>query len=334
MLPQQCRELVMRLSHDVPMAGHLGITKMKDRILQRYYWPGIFMDVANYCRGCEVCQRSTPRKPAKAGLVPIPIVTRPFQRIGMNIMRPLPRTQRGNRFILTICDYATRYPEAVALPSVEAPRIARELVHLCSRMGIPDEILTDQGTNFMSSLLEEVSHCVSLSPEQKGQLQSLLGKFPEELRSVPGRTHLVEHEIHVGEASPIHQKPYRVPYSRRELVKEELDKMLEARIIQPSTSPWASPIVLVPKKGGGVRFCVDYRRLNKVAKFDAYPMVRMEEIFERIGSSNVVSTLDLAKGYWQIPMAANSRDKPRPLACLNLKSSSLDFTMLQQHFSG
>ena len=85
--------------------------------------------------------------------------------------------------------------------------------------------------------------------------------------------------------------------------------MLEARIIRPSTSPWASPIVLVPKKGGGVRFCVDYRRLDKVAKFDAYPMVRMEEIFERIGSSNVVSTFDLAKGYWQIPMAANSGDE-------------------------
>ena len=73
----------MRLSHDVPMAGHLGITKMKDRILQRYYWPGIFKDVVNYCRGCEVCQRSTPRKPAKAGLVPIPIVTHPFQCIEM-----------------------------------------------------------------------------------------------------------------------------------------------------------------------------------------------------------------------------------------------------------
>ena len=74
----------------------------------------------------------------------------------MDIVGPLPRTQRGNRFILTICDYATRYPEAMALSSVEAPRIARELVHLCSWMGIPDEILTDQGTNFMSSLLEEV----------------------------------------------------------------------------------------------------------------------------------------------------------------------------------
>ena len=119
----------------------------------------------------------------------------------------------------------------------------------------------------------------------------------------------MEHEIHVGEASPIHQKPYRVPYSRRELVKEELDKMLEAKIIRPSISPWASPIVLVPKKDGGVCFCVDYRRLNKVAKFDAYPIARMEEIFERIGSSNVVYPLDLAKGYWQIPTVADSRDK-------------------------
>ena len=63
-------------------------------------------------------------------------------------------------------------------------------------------------------------------------------------------------------------------------MKRDLDEMMEAGVIGPSTSPWASPIVLVEKKDGGIRFCVDYRKLNQVAKFDAYPMPRIEEMFE------------------------------------------------------
>ena len=74
----------------------------------------------------------------------------------MYVVGPLSRTQRGNQFIMTICDYATRYPEAIAMSSVEATGIAKELVNLFSHVGVPDEILTDQGTNFMSSLLEEI----------------------------------------------------------------------------------------------------------------------------------------------------------------------------------
>ena len=155
-LPQQCRLPVLRLAHDVPMAGHMGITRTKDRLLQRYYWPGIFTDAANYCRSCEVCQKSNPKYPIRAKMVSMPLIEQPFQRIAMDVVGPLPCTQRGNRFILSICDYAMRYPEAIALPSVEAPRVAKELVNLFSHVGVPDEILTDQGTNFMSSLLEEI----------------------------------------------------------------------------------------------------------------------------------------------------------------------------------
>ena len=65
-LPVQCRSLALQMAHDVPMAGHLGVTKTKDRVLQRYYWPGVFKDIADYCRSCEVCQRSQPRHAKKA----------------------------------------------------------------------------------------------------------------------------------------------------------------------------------------------------------------------------------------------------------------------------
>ena len=155
-LPQQCRQAVLQLAHDVPMAGHMGITRTKDRLLQRYYWPGVFTDVANYCRSCEVCQKNNSKYPTKAKMISMPLIEQPFQRIPMDVVGPLPRTQGGNRFILTICDYATIYPEAFALPSVEVPRVAKELIKLFSHVGIPDEILTDQGTNFMSTMIEEI----------------------------------------------------------------------------------------------------------------------------------------------------------------------------------
>ena len=166
-LPKKCRKIVLRLAHAVSMAGHLGVAKTKDRILQRYYWPGIFKDTAEYCRSCEVCQKSNPRQPARAEMVPMPLMTQPFRRIAMDIVGPLPRTQRGNRFILTICDYATRYPEAVALPSVEAHQIAKELVTVFARVGVPEEILSDQGTNFMSTLMEDVYRLLKVSPTDR-----------------------------------------------------------------------------------------------------------------------------------------------------------------------
>ena len=85
--------------------------------------------------------------------------------------------------------------------------------------------------------------------------------------------------------------------------------MLELGAVQPSSSPWASPVVLVEKKDGDVRFCVDYRKVNQVAKFDAYPMPRVEDVLEEVGPAKYITTLDLARGYWQVPMADESKEK-------------------------
>ena len=99
----------------------------------------------------------------QAEMISMPLIDHPFQRIAMDVVGPLPRSRSGNKYILTICDYATRYPEAIALPSTEASRIAKELVLLSSRVGIPEEILTDQGSNFMSVLLQEVYQLLGIS---------------------------------------------------------------------------------------------------------------------------------------------------------------------------
>ncbi len=85
--------------------------------------------------------------------------------------------------------------------------------------------------------------------------------------------------------------------------------MLEMGVIEESHSDWASPIVLVPKTDGSVRFCVDYRKVNAVSKFDAYPMPRVDELLDRLGTTRFYSTLDLTKGYWQIPLSPLSKEK-------------------------
>lgn len=148
-----------------------------------------------------------------------------------------------------------------------------------------------------------------LTPTQKQELTEVVKSYQSVFNANPGRTSVSEHYIHVAEPTPIRQKPYRLPYSRRKVVEEEVQKMLEAKVIRPSCSPWASPIVLVEKKDGTVRFCMDYRKVNSVTKFDAYPMPRIEEVLESIGSAKVISTLDLAKGYWQIPLSEDAKEK-------------------------
>ena len=85
--------------------------------------------------------------------------------------------------------------------------------------------------------------------------------------------------------------------------------MIDMDIIQPSTSPWASPIVLDTKKDGSIRSCVDYRALSCVADFDAYPMPRIDAILDKVSSAKYISTIDLTRGYWQIPLEEDSRRK-------------------------
>ena len=524
----------MTLAHDIPMAGHLGKKKTADRILQRFYWPSLYRDVAKHCRSCEQCQKSSPRQTSKAPLIPLPIMEIPFQRIAMDIVGPLPRSSSGKRFVLVICDYATRYPEAIALRNTDANTVAEELVKFFARVGVPNEILTDQGTNFTSQLLTEVyrllhvkpirttpyhpqtdglverfnhtlkamlrktankegkdwdrlipyllfayrevpqastgfspfellygrqvrgpldiiketweaSHKSSesvvsyvlgiqerltklrelvkenlkeaqknqktwydrharhrefqpgehvlvllptstqkllaewqgpytvtrrigeacyeiqmtdrrkqkrvfhvnmlrkwhpptavsfmaeevledvddvvtwkedddgtpqigsqLSPAQTRDVEKILQEFSEVLCSKPGRTTVTEHQRDTGQASPVRLPPYRLPHAYKQTVREELKEMEQSGVIERSSSEWAAPM---KKKDGTMRMCVDYRRLNAQSRTDAYPMPRVDDLIDRLGDAAYISTLDLSRGYWQVPVTKDARPK-------------------------
>ena len=187
-LPLQCRKEVLELAHSIPLAGHLGKDKTARRVLQRFYWPTLYRDVAECCRTCPTCQKTSPRRPKQVPMKPLPIVDVPFQRIAMDIVGPLPRSRQGNRYILVVCDYATRYPEAIPLKSIDAGRIAEELVTLFARVGIPEEVLTDQGTNFTSQLLSELYKMLHVHPIRTSpyhpQTDGLVERFNQTLKSM------------------------------------------------------------------------------------------------------------------------------------------------------
>ncbi|CAM4327748.1 unnamed protein product, partial [Lepidochelys olivacea] len=499
-VPQKYRRRLLYLAHDIPLAGHQGIQRTRQRLLQNFYWPRVFTTVRQYCRSCDPCQRvGKARDKGKAALRPLPIIEEPFQKVAMDIVGPLSRTTRsGKKYILVVVDFATRYPEAVPLASIEADTVADALLTIFSRVGFPKEVLTDQGSNFMSALLrclwekcgvrhnwasayhpqsnglverfngtlkmmlktfmdqhpqdwdkylphllfayrevpqestgfspfellygrrvrgpldlmrdewegkatpdgesvveyvlifrERLAELMGLArenlaraqrkqkvwydhtararayatgdqvmvliPVRKNKLQAawegpfkvvkqlnevnyvvelsnrahhrrvyhvnmmkpyyargnvvlaVCGQWEEQGDDpLPGRTNLTVHRVQTGSHPPIRCSPFRVTGKTAQDLEREVRDMLVLGVIQPSASPWASPVVLVPKKDGSVRFCVDYWKLNAITVSDAYPMPRPDELLDKLGGARYLTTMDLTKGYWQVPLDADA----------------------------
>lgn len=525
-VPKPFRKMVLDLAHGHLLGGHLGMEKTKERILMRFFWPGLVAEVRDYCTSCPECQYTSPAPNFRSPLVPLPIVEVPFERIAMDLVGPIVKSARGHQYILVILDYATRYPEAIPLRNMTAKTIAKELVLVFSRVGIPKEILTDQGTPFMSrvtkelcrlfrvkhirtsvyhpqtdglverfnktlknmlrkviakdgrdwdcllpyllfavrevpqsstgfspfellygrqprglldiaketwehestpyrSVIEHVSQmqdrikavmplvrehmqqaqqaqsriynrgaklrqfspgdrvlvliptveskflakwqgpftivkkisevnylvhqpgkrkpeqnyhinllkpwkdretlvvnsaprsytvpevriAESLFPHQKQEAQEFVMRNNDFFSELPGLTHVIKHDIVTEPSVKVKIKPYRVPEARREVITQEINKMLDLGVIEESVSEWSSPIVLIPKSDGSIRFCNDYRQLNLVSKFDAYPMARVDELIDKLGGARYLTTLDLTKGYWQIPLTERAKEK-------------------------
>ena len=561
-VPLSCRPLVMHLAHTVPWAGHLGRHKTHLRVSSRFYWPSMYYDIQQYCATCPTCQKtSIVRKSDRAYLQPLPVISTPFRRIAMDIVGPLVKSSSGCQYILVLSDYATRFPEAFPLRSITAPAVLRALIQLFSRVGIPDEILTDQGTNFTSRLMQlfqqqlgikaikttpyhpqtdglverfnqtlkrmlqkfvddtgkdwdrwlpfvmfayrevpqastgfspfellygwdvqgpldllrkhwegpsavqadrtvvqfvlemrerlakyleeagnnlqeaqkaqktwydrharsrefkpgqkvllllpssthkllakwqgpytvtrkmgpvtyEILHpdkkkskqtyhvnllkewrerpadaptrvlfaqrveqeedeeeldtglegltnnaipvLSHLPPERASRLLQTFQEVPSLFSASPGRTPIVEHVIRLKDGRPIRQRPYRVPQQLVGKLQDEIQEMLRLGVVEASTSEWSSPVVIVFKKDGSLRICIDFRKLNAISEFDAYPMPRIDDLLERIGAAKYITTLDLCKGYWQVPLEKSSR----PYTAFQTPGGLFQFTVM------
>ena len=519
----------------------------------------MYLEIMKYCKTCAECQQTAPgKKGDRAPLIPMPVIAEPFSRIAMDVVGPLERSSSGNRFILVIGDYATKYVEAFPLRKVKSRQVVNCLIQLFSRVGVPREIISDQGTNLTSKFVKEVYRLLGIKgirttpyhPQTDGMVErfnktlkamlrkfvsdtgadwdqwlpfllfayrevpqattgfspfdllyghhvrgpldilkeawegeqpakqvgvmsyvlkmrdkleqltdlahanietaqsrqkqgydrrskqrtfqpgqkvllllpssesSLLAKwqgpfevtrkmgpvtyelsmperrkkhqtfhvnllrewkdrnplsqqllarvvtdeeeteelyFPasspsfslpdvshlvpseqKELKDIipdglfserPGRTDLVTHDIHLlsPETAPIRQSSYRIPATLVSALKKEVGSMLDMGIIEPCTSQWCSPVVLVPKKDSNdLRFCINFIKVNSVSAFDPYPMPRVDELIERLGKAKYLTTLDLCKGYWQIPLTERAKD----ITAFRVPSGLYRFTMM------
>ena len=156
-VPLSERRKVLSYCHDHQTAGHLGIKKTLSKVRQSYYWPGLQRDVRHYVAGCEKCQKS--KGPLKKPRAPMQIVgaSRPMERIATDILGELPITDKGNRYILVVSDYYTKWTEAFSMPNMEARTVADIIVReVVSRFGVPYIIHSDQGRQYESQLLLEM----------------------------------------------------------------------------------------------------------------------------------------------------------------------------------
>lgn len=561
-VPQVYRRKLLEMAHEGNLAGHLGVRKTLGKILCHYYWPKVKNDVSEFCKTCVVCQRvGKPNQVIRpAPLCPIPVVEEPFSKIVIDCVGPLPRTRKGNQYLLTIMCVSSRFPEAIPLRNIHSKTIVRELVKFFSWVGIPKIIQSDQGSNFTSRVFKEIlkglkiehklssayhpqsqgcverfhqtlkstlrMYCEEMSVQwdealplalfalrdsiqestgfspfelvfghevngpmrmvkekwlgkedppnvvkyvsdfkdrlmrareiahenlkssqgdmkgwydrkartrsfqpgdkvlvlfplqgdpfkarfsgpweierklsdvnyivktpgrrKKNQLchinmlkqfherklegkdeqgmkkvcivnaatsttcmeeewaeaklskcegmvlensavlgnlnqklghmelekkekvieiiQKYIGLFPD----APRKTNLVVHDVDVGNAKPVKQHPYRVNPQKREIMRKEVEYMLENELIEPSESPWSSPCVLVPKPGqDNFRFCTDYRKVNMVTKPDAYPIPRIDDCIDHVGNANFITKIDLLKGYWQVGLTKRAKE--------------------------
>jgi RNase H-like domain found in reverse transcriptase/Reverse transcriptase (RNA-dependent DNA polymerase)/Integrase zinc binding domain/Integrase core domain/gag-polyprotein putative aspartyl protease len=165
------------------------------------------------------------------------------------------------------------------------PVALQELVKDCSQG------LDEQQTDKLKRLLAEYQHVFSLSDNDYG------------------RTNLLKHRIETGDSRPIKQVPRRAPLAKQGEMDELVQEMRQQGIIEPSQSPWSSPVVMVKKKDGSTRFCVDYRRMNDVTKKDSYPLPRIDDTLDTVAGSQWFSTLDLRSGYWQVELHPDDKEK-------------------------
>ena len=157
---------------------------------------------------------------------------------------------------------------------------------------------------------EEDVHIGAEDSTVRSEIMDMLSEFKDMWSGCLSKIDATKHRIELKPgATPIYQAPHRAGPIAPEKEKKEIDRMLRAGVIEPTSAEWASPAVFVPKKDGTIRFCADSSNLNAVTVRDSYPLRRMDECIDAPGDAIVFTTLDCTSGYWQVEIAGKDRDK-------------------------
>ena len=187
-LPLECRQDVLQIAHESPTGGHRGVNKTCERVLQHFFWPGLRSCVSDFVKSCKTCQ--TVGKPNQtvpvAPLKPIPAFGEPFSHVQIDCVGPLPKTKKGNQYILTIMCTSTRFPEAIPLRNISAKKIIEALIKFFTLMGLPKTLQSDQGSNFMSRIFQQVMHELGIQQRNSSayhpQSQGAIERFHQSMK--------------------------------------------------------------------------------------------------------------------------------------------------------
>ncbi|KAL8605770.1 hypothetical protein ACOMHN_059335 [Nucella lapillus] len=326
-VPACFRETVMSVGHESLMAGHLGISKTADRVLSSFHWPGAMADLKRYCASCDACQRSATRvsqkrqfdkrvrrQNLKQGDKVLLLLPTDHNKILTHWKGPFDITEKvshqdyridvNGKQKLFHANLLRKYTQRESQPAT----LAAVIVGGEGDPEVEGEILIPEFRS--GETYRDVSLHEGLSGDKKEEARRLLRQFSESLTDKPGKTTLETYTVELTTKQPVHVKAYPIPYATRQVVEEEVEKMLELGVIEPSRSPYSAPVVIVRKKSGEHRFCVDYRRLNNVTKVDAEVIPNVEDLFAQISTpkSKYFTRIDLSKGYWQIALSEDSKE--------------------------
>lgn len=200
----------------------------------------------------------------------------------------------------------TRLIKAIVMP--ELPHVLILGTDFWRAMGVVPDLRCGEWcfSNLPEIASLDVADGTILTEEQEGRLNVLLDESFSLMGDKLGCTDQVEHVI-VTKARPIKQRWYRVSPIMQQHIDRELDEMLKLGVVEPSKSPWASPVVMVKKKDGSFRLCVDYRKVNAVCERDSYPLPQVTDTLDKLSQSKFCSSMDIKSAYWQVPVAESSR---------------------------
>ena len=161
-LPKTFRKKVMDLAHE--KLNHMGARRVLSLLRQKFSWPGMGQDVIRHCRSCPTCQKCSKPQARKVPMVERRVMTEPFESMAFDIVGPMPKGKGGHRFLLTCVCMASRWPEAIPLRSITAKAVAQGMLEVFSRTGIPLQLISDQGSQFVGSVVARL--CESLHIER------------------------------------------------------------------------------------------------------------------------------------------------------------------------